>query len=66
MVNEMGANSMITTELTTDEERNVLLERGLALTDQFINKNYLIAMNQYPVLKVQDDMSRTAGLRLYI
>jgi len=49
-----------------DLSRNtdIVLEQGLLFPDKFINKNYLINLNNN-VIAIDDEMERTNFLRLY-
>lgn len=52
-------------KILTEEERNLQLEQGLALVDQFINKNYLINVSRFPALEIDASDQHVSSMRMF-
>lgn len=61
----MSENNKLNYTIDLSQNTDLVLEEGLLLADKFINKNYLINLNNNDVLQVDEEMKRTNFLRLY-
>ena len=55
----------LTTVSAEEEKQTKLLENGLVMADRFINKNYLINMQERSVVPLPEEEKTTNALRLY-
>ncbi len=51
--------------LEQEEQFNQVLEKGMFYADSFVNKNYLINLDRYPVVELEDDRKSDDYIRLY-
>jgi len=51
--------------LESNDTFNGILEKGMFYADAFINKNYLINLDQYPVVELEEERKSDDFLRLY-
>lgn len=61
----MSENNKLNYTIDLSQNTDLVLEEGLLLADKFINKNYLINLNNNDVLQIDEEMKRTNFLRLY-
>lgn len=47
------------------KEQERMLEQGLQYVDKFINKNYLIGLNVFPIVETQNSIEQYSGVRLF-
>lgn len=52
-------------KIDISKNTDLVLEQGLLLADKFINKNYLINLNNNDVIKIDEDIESTSFIRLY-
>ena len=53
-------------EILADERRfDAVLDKGIFYANSFVNKNYLINLDQYPVLDVDDERKSDDCIRLF-
>ncbi|WP_459479212.1 ATP-binding protein [Clostridium saccharoperbutylacetonicum] len=62
---ENNDNTKLNYRINISKNTDLVLEQGLLLADKFINKNYLINLNNNDVIQIDEDMKRTNFLRLY-
>jgi len=51
--------------IENEDTSELLLEKGMLYADAFVNKNYLINLNNYPVLPLSDEYKSDQFIRLY-
>ena len=61
----MSENNKLNYTIDLSQNTDLVLEEGLLLADKFINKNYLINLNNNDILQIDEEMKRTNFLRLY-
>lgn len=53
-------------QLMLDEaQANAVLEKGMLYADAFVNKNYLINLDRYPLVELNADEKSDRYIRLY-
>lgn len=58
-------NEVIEYQADLSQDKESVLEQGLLLADKFINKNYLININNNFVLPIEEELKSTTFIRLY-
>lgn len=58
-------NNTLNYKIDISNNTDAVLEQGLLLADKFINKNYLINLNNNEVVEMDEELKRTNFLRLY-
>ena len=48
-----------------DEQANAALEKGMLYADAFVNKNYLINLDRYPLVELDPSEKSDEFIRLY-
>ena len=64
-MSDINQNATLNYKIDFSKNTDLVLEQGLLLADKFINKNYLINLNNNHVVPIEEEMKRTNFLRLY-